>query len=253
MRHILGVCLLALCACATTYQAPRTTAQLDVTARALPKAASRSVLVVSPASFQTVAPDVTFAAPTPAESEANDFALPAQAVERQLFEAKWDPLPQVTFAKLVTSHGLAVALRELSGRGQASLLEAAALVGAASTADMVLVLKDWRLSWSPEPAARSKELSLCQLAAQLDMALYDKAGRPLWQGRVDARASDLMDLSMTVGWSEKTVSVPAYSCLAAKDCSRCDAVEPPAISVKARVTMTTHAAKVLVQKLTEGP
>jgi hypothetical protein len=241
MRRRSLIAFILLVGCASTLSAPVTSPVLDVSARRLPSLPTKSVLVVSAATFQQIAADLTFnpcLSSTAAEARAGGTGCPAAPVaeleaittlaERAFFEAGWEPVTQAAAAKLITSAPVATGLRAVLARGQASLLEGSMLVGLASSADLFLVVSDWRTHFSGPPVAETGGAKLCPLAGTLGVEAYGRAGQLLWRGHVTVQTTDTTPVSVT----GEEVSPQGFACAARQSCAECTtgrAVAPPAV------------------------
>jgi hypothetical protein len=242
MRRTLALAVLLVSAgCATSITAARTKPDLETTGRAVARPATRSVLVLSPSALADVG--------VPAPGQPAPFVAPTAALERALFEASWNPVAKPALSRLVTTHKVALALRDVSGRDGYRLVDAAGTLGPASTADVVLLVNEWKLAWRPVPNARTPLAQLCSLTGELDVSLLDRAGAFLWGGKATGRSTDLFDLTMVdrSGRAELAeLSHPQYAC-ASRDASCGDC--PQALDPEAVKTLAAHAAKTVVRDL----
>lgn len=224
-RLILTVVSLALMACAArTVTAPRTTPVVDATRREV-DAQSRSVLVLSAASLSP--------ATAPAEAvrlgDPVATSIPTEWVERSLLDGGWNPVPHAAVAQLVARHSTAVALRDVLVRMDSSLADVADVLGPVSSADSVLVVREWRTTWEPVAGAYAGGRHLCCAAGELGVQLRSRGGALLWEARAFGRASDFADLQLTGRGRSAMVSHPDASCAGNADCSSCPDALPGAV------------------------
>ena len=223
-RMSMLVVLLSGCAVSTTVTAARTSPQLVATSRALPAVPSRSVLVLSALTLESVSAELVFSpcslGPAACATRGLELQLAPREAERVLFDAGWEPLTQAQVAHLVVSSPVARGLRELLARGQATLLEAAVLLVSASTAEVVVVVSDWRPGFVTSQA-QATGYTLCPLAGFLEMAAHDKQGRQLWEGRVTVQSTDTADVSLTATNSDASLMPPGLACATRAGCGEC--------------------------------
>jgi hypothetical protein len=234
---LVTLAFLSLIGCVGAVTAARTRPEVETTGRAVPKTATRSVLVLSP----TVLADVGVESALPLRDL---FAAPTAAMERELFEAGWNPIDKPAIVKLVTTHKVALNIRQVTGREGAALIDIAGTLGPASTADTVLLVSGWRTSWQPVMIDRRDygyAAHLCTLAAELHVSLHDRGGRLLWEATSRGRATDMYDLTIVGNGGTADVSHPQYAC-ASRDgnCSDCPATVDES-AIRAMATDTAHA------------
>ncbi|HEY3451349.1 MAG TPA: hypothetical protein VGK67_33635 [Myxococcales bacterium] len=254
--------LLALClvGCATTVTAPKTSPLLDVSARGLPPLPTKSAIVLSAATFQQVSPDLSFNSCLSSTNDASksagasaacppariaDLAAVTNQVEKLLFEAGWEPINQAGASKLITSNRVAVALRDLLSRGQASLLEASLQVGLASTADLIIVVSDWKPTFGTRSVAEGGGYKLCPVNGELGMEAYGRTGKLIWRGSVAVQATDTLDVTMT----GSEVSPKGYACATKQSCLDCAASQNVMPSAEAVQALVPRATATLVKEL----
>ena len=238
MKRSIAVAVIALSACATgSVGAPRTQPSVDATSRTRPPVASKVVLVVGPSTFQEIDADLAFGV-------MDGSAI--SAVERQLFEAGWDPVSRAALSKLLAGHQLAKTLRAIQDRSKATYLDAAASIVASSTADALVLVRDWHAAWSPQSAATFDKWKLCPLAAELDVAVFDRGGRLVWQGAARTRSTDILDLTLSVRSGSAETNYPEFACVTDQTCSTCSSagLAPSRASLD---RMAAHSADVLVK------
>jgi hypothetical protein len=256
MRRLPLLALSALLGCATTTASPATSPALDVSARGLPPLPTKTVLVLSAATFLQVAPELSFNAclsSSGAGSRAAGTSCPpapvaelaavSTLVERGFFEAGWEPVTQAAAARLITGSHVATGLRGLLSRGQASLLEGSMLVGTASTADLFLVVSDWWTTFAARPTVEASGHKLCPLSGTLGLEAYGRTGKLVWRGQVTVQTTDTAPVSMT----GTKVNPPGYACVAGESCAECGASAP--VSPEAAQELLTRATGVLVHEL----
>lgn len=232
--------LLALAGCATgAVGAPRTLPFVETTSRVRTPAPSKTVLVVGPSTFQEIDADLAFGV-------MDAHVIPS--LERQLFEAGWDPVSKAQLGQLITRHQVAKSLRAIQDRSRATYLDAAASVLASSTADALLLVRDWRTSWSSQSAAAFDKWNLCPVAAELDLALFDRTGKLVWQGVARTRATDFLDLTLVVKAGTGGTNYPSFACVTDRGCSVCS---PPArpVAGDADEKMAAYSAGLLVKSI----
>ncbi len=133
MRRTLSLAVLLVSSgCVTTVTAARTQPDLETTGRAVARPATPAVLVLSPSALADVG--------APAPGQPAPFVAPTAALERALFEANWNPVAKPALTRLVTTHKVALALRDASGRDGYRLIDAAGALGPAAPADVVLLV-----------------------------------------------------------------------------------------------------------------
>lgn len=208
--HLAAVFAL-LPACATTSVVARTRPEVESSHRALPPLPSRSVLVLGRATLGGPGQD----------------GAPLAALERGLFDAGWDPMPKAALDRLLGSHRVAVALAEALDRTAPTALDLAAVLGPASTADSLLVVRAWRVGWAP--AQGSGRARVCVLRGTLDASLHDRSGRLLWEAVASVRTSDLQDLTVTERPGAVELSHPGLTCVSAEGCQACAAPADAAV------------------------
>jgi hypothetical protein len=219
MRAAIVLLLCSACA-STTVRAPRTDPRLEASSREPPPAVTRVALVVSHDAFTSIARELRFEPDRSAirgGPPQRDDAAAADALSWALFEAGWEPLSRAQLASVITSHRTAVALRALAP-DRATLLQAAGVVGPASRADRVLVVRGWRSAWAPAAAAGA--WTLCAASVELDVGAYDRTGALLWEGSAGSRSSDAGELSMTIEGGRPVLADPTRAC-AARGCGEC--------------------------------
>jgi hypothetical protein len=262
MRPSILASLALLTSCATTLTAAVTTPSLDSSARGLPSLPTRSVLVVSAATFLQVSPDLVFnpcLSSTAAGSRAYGAGCPpaplaelasaTALIERALFEAGWEPVTQAAAARVITSSRVAVGLRSLLSRGQASLLEGTLVVGPATSADLLLVVSDWWTSFDGAGQQGPGTAKLCPLSGVLGLEAYGRTGALLWRGQVTVQTTDLRPVSRT----GSEVSPAGFACVATQSCAECTSsqqVSPAAVQALLSHATTTLLGSVLTSPLT---
>lgn len=235
--------LLATIGCVGAVTAARTQPEIQATSRAVPRPATRAVMVLSP----SVLADLGVESAVPARGQ---YEPPTGAVERALFDAGWNPVSKPALVQLATSHKVALSLREVTGRSGSTLVDVAGTLGPASTADGVLLVNGWQTRWLPVLHGRSDAAymtHLCALTGELEVSYHDRSGRRLWEATVRGRATDLYDLTVVGASGTREVSHPGFACASANDaCSDC----PTTVDVAAIRTLADHTAKVAVRELT---
>jgi hypothetical protein len=241
MRNMLiAVAVLNVAGCTTTLSAGRTRATVNATLRQVPPLASRAIIVLSPSVLSDVA--TSDAAPP----DAPGFAALTASMERELFDAGWDPLPRTALARMLSSHHIAVAIRDTLPRTADGLLDTATILGPASTADAILIARRWHPGWAPAPDVQAADGGLCVLVASAHVSVHDRAARLLWDAHVTVRSTDLYDIALIRRWGTEAPSDIDLACAGAGGCERC----PPA--PKGGVDLlAAHAATVLVRELSD--
>lgn len=245
MRHR-ALLLLAFAAsgCATTVVVPRTRPVVDATGRAPGTPPAKAILVVGPDTLGVGGRDAAVPQRQGAASQASGEEALVAALGRELFERGWAITSEAQVGKAVARHRTAVALRELAGRG-ASPLELALAAAEGASADTILLVRRGRVGWAAKPSAAVRKIVLCPLEAEVEVGVYDRSGRLYWEASVRTAATDLHDLSFTVGFLNRARTLPPdLSCAADTDCSRCFAQVPTedALRELARHAASTVAA-----------
>lgn len=232
--------LFVLTGCATgSVGAPRTLPFVETTSRVRAPTPSRTILVVGPSTFQEIDAELAFGVMD---------AHVISSLERQLFDAGWDPVSKAQLGQLISRHQVAKTLRTLRDRSRATYLDAAASVLASSTADALLLVRDWRTSWSPQAAAAFDRWQLCPLSAELDLALFDRTGKLVWQGVARTHATDFLDLMLTVKAGSGHTNYPPFACVTDEGCSACTSAAR-SIAREADEKMAAHSAALLVKSI----
>lgn len=227
-------------ACATSRVVPQTAPELSATSRAVPPLPSRGMLVLGRDTLRSVASDLVVQRAAADAPPPRDDAVVLAALAREMFETGWNPAPEPAVTRIVTGHRVAVGLRDVLARGQATLLDAASMIAPASTADAVLVVRDWALGWAAAPVLAESGWAVCPLAADLAVSLHDRSMQLLWEGRVRVRTTDLSETRVTVA-RKRAWAVPPTSCVARGGCGGCST--PP--SPDAEAALAEHAARVI--------
>ena len=232
--------LLALAGCATgSVGAPRTLPFIETTSRVQAQAPTKAVLVVGSSTFQEIDAELAFGVME---------GYVVSALERQLFEAGWDPVSKAQLAQLITRHQVAKSLRTMRDRSKATYLDAAASILASSTADAVLIVRGWRTSWSSQAGAVFDKWQLCPLAAELDLALFDRNGKLVWQGVARTRSTDFLDLTLSVKSGSAETNYPSFACVTSESCGACTVGARP-VPPEADAKMAAHSAAPLVKSI----
>lgn len=245
MRRPLPLVVLAFSAlsCVGAVTAARTQPEVQATNRAVPRAATRAVMVLSPSVLADLGVES-------AASARPQYEPATAAVERELFDAGWNPVPKPVLVQLVTSHKVALNVREVTGRPGSTLVDVAGTLGPASTADSVLLVKGWRTMWLPVLHGRADATHmtrLCALSAELNVSYHDRSGRLLWEATVRGKATDLYDITVVGVSGTRELSHPEYACASATDaCSDC----PAMVDEAAIRTLANHTARAAVRELT---
>ena len=240
MRLRPWILLLATAGCVTgSVGAPRTLPFADTTSRVRTPTGSRTVLVVGPSTFQEIDSDLAFGV--------MDGHV-TSALERELFAAGWDPVSRSQLAQLVTRHQVATSIRTIRDRSRATYLDAAASILASSTADAVLIVRDWRTSWSSQAGAVFDKWQLCPLATELDLALFDRNGKLVWQGVARTRSTDFLDLTLSVKSGSAETNYPSFACVTSESCGACTVAARP-IAPEANAKMAAYSAALLVKSI----
>jgi hypothetical protein len=232
--------LIATAGCVTgSVGAPRTLPFAETTSRVRTPTMSKTVLVVGPSTFQEIDAELSFGV-------MDGHAV--SALERQLFDAGWDPVSKAQLAQLITRHQVAKTLRTMRDRSKATYLDAAASVLASSTADALLLIRDWRTSWSSQAGAVFDKWQLCPLAAELDLALFDRTGKLVWQGVTRTRSTDFLDLTLSVKAGSADTNYPSFACVTSESCRACTTAARP-VAPEADDKMAAFSATVLVKSI----
>jgi hypothetical protein len=238
-RSLVPMIVAALClaACVGPLTLARTQPSVDSSGRAVPKAASHTILFLSPSVLADVG--VVTAAP-----QQQFFAIPTAVVEKELFGAGWDPVPRPAVVKTFTTHKVALSIRDVTGREGSNLVDVIGSIAPASPADLVFLLNGWQTSWEPMGWSRDDGTRICVLAADMDASLHDRTGKLLWRARAHGRGSDLVDIAV-VDHPEVHVNQPQWACASRDECKSC----PSSVTDETMRTMAAHLAKVLVKDL----
>lgn len=240
MRLRPWILLIATAGCVTgSVGAPRTLPFADTTSRVRTATVSKTVLVVGPSTFQEIDAELAFGV--------MDGHV-TSALEKQLFAVGWDPVPKAQLAQLIARHQVAKTIRTIRDRSKATYLDAAASVLASSTADAVLIVRDWRTSWSSQAGAVFDKWQLCPLAAELDLALFDRNGKLVWQGVARTRSTDFLDLTLSVKSGSAETNYPSLACVTSESCGACTTAAHP-VAPEADAKMAAHPATLLVKSI----
>ncbi len=239
---------LLLAGCASTLHAPRTQPEATASRRTWPAPATKHLLILSPSLLAELTGGATFdGAPPPAadldgllSARPGDLALATAAVERAAFDAGWTPISRPGVARLATGHQAAMALRELSARGNATLDEAAVILARGAEAELTLLVRSWTLGWRPRPVVATSSHGLCPAGGELELSLHDKGGRMVWRSRARTAMTDVADLSLVERWGSATTAPPGTACAVAGPCGGCPSL--PELGEAIQGALATQAA-----------